>query len=83
MNKRTQQVIVLSSVFTLYIAVFLDYILGPMINVMEDFLRFFALFGLLTLFVSSIMSAFTKEIYQIFGKPFKKVHHIVAYTVYH
>ncbi len=80
MNKRTQQVIILSSVFTLYIAVFLDYILGPMINVMEDFLRFFALFGLLTLFVSSIMSAFTKEIYQIFGKPFKKVHHIVAYT---
>ncbi|MHA1447595.1 MAG: hypothetical protein ACTSSN_12945, partial [Candidatus Heimdallarchaeaceae archaeon] len=48
-------------------------------DVMYDFVRILALFGLLTLFVSSIMTAFTKEIFQLFGKPFKKVHHIVAY----
>ncbi|MHA1220077.1 MAG: hypothetical protein ACTSO5_15565 [Candidatus Heimdallarchaeaceae archaeon] len=79
MNKRLKQVIVLSSVFLLYLAVFLVYILGDRFDVMYDFVRILALFGLLTLFVSSIMTAFTKEIFQLFGKPFKKVHHIVAY----
>ncbi|MCG3259841.1 MAG: hypothetical protein H7644_08845 [Candidatus Heimdallarchaeota archaeon] len=79
MNKRLKQVIVLSSVFLLYLAVFLVFILGDRFDVMYDFVRILALFGLLTLFVSSIMTAFTKEIFQLFGKPFKKVHHIVAY----
>lgn len=79
MNKRLKQVIVLSSVFLLYLAVFLVFILGDRFDVMYDFVRILALFGLLTLFVSSIMAAFNKEIFQIFGKPFKKVHHIVAY----
>ncbi|MHA1515073.1 MAG: hypothetical protein ACTSPF_06010 [Candidatus Heimdallarchaeaceae archaeon] len=79
MNKRLKQVIVLSSVFLLYLAVFLVYILGDRFDVMYDFVRILALFGLLTLFVSSIMTAFTKEIFQLFGKPFKKIHHIVAY----
>ncbi len=79
MNKRLKQVIVLSSVFLLYLAVFLVFILGDRFDVMYDFVRILALFGLLTLFVSSIMTAFTKEIFQLFGKPFKKIHHIVAY----
>ncbi len=80
MNKKVKQSIILSSIFVLYLIVFLIFILGPKISVMEDFLRFFGLAGLLTLFVSSIMAAFTKEIYQIYGKPFKKIHHIISYT---
>jgi DMSO/TMAO reductase YedYZ heme-binding membrane subunit len=80
MEKRTKQIIVISSVFSLYLAVFLVFILGPKTVVLYDFTRIFALFGLLTLFVSSIMAAFTKEVYQIFGKPYKKIHHIFAIT---
>ena len=80
MNKRTKQIIIIAGILSLYLAVFLVFILGPMTVVLYDLVRILALFGLLTLFVSSIMAAFTKEIYQIFGKPYKKVHHIFAYT---
>jgi len=78
MEKRVKQILVISGVIIIYILVFIFYILGPFTTRIEDFTRFFALFGLLSLLISSIMAAFTKEIYQIFGKPFKTVHHFIA-----
>lgn len=80
MNRRTKQIIFIAGIFSLYLAVFLVFILEPMTGILNEFIRIFALFGLLTLSISSIMAAFTREIYQIFGKPFKKIHHIFAYT---
>ena len=80
MEKRVRQIIIISGVFILYLVVFLVFILNPFTIPLYDLVRITALFGLLTLFISSIMAAFTKEIYQIFGKPFKKIHHIFAYT---
>ena len=78
MDKRKKQFLILSGGFSLYIIIFIIYILDTRANVLEEFISFFALFGLLSLFISSIMAAFTREIYKIFGKPFKKVHHYIA-----
>ncbi len=80
MEKKVKQIILISSLSALYLTVFLIFILRPLGPFIEEFLRFLALFGLLSLFVSSIMAAFTRETFQIFGKPFKKVHHIIALT---
>ncbi len=79
-EKKAKQIILISSVSVLYLAVFLIFILKPLGLVIEEFYRFFALFGLLSLFISSIMAAFTRELFQVFGKPFKKIHHISALT---
>ena len=78
MDKKVKQILTISAVVILYVLVFIFYILGPLTTRIEDFTRFFALFGLLSLLISSIMAAFTREIYQIFGKPFKTVHHFIA-----
>ncbi len=80
MEKKGKRIILISSLSVLYLTVFLIYILRSLGPFIEEFLRFLALFGLLSLFVSSIMAAFTREIFQVFGKPFKKVHHIIALT---
>jgi len=80
MEKKVKQILLISSLSALYLTVFLIYILKPLGPFIEEFLRFLALFGLLSLFVSSIMAAFTREIFQVLGKPFKKVHHIIALT---
>lgn len=39
------------------------------------FTRLFALLGLVALFISSILTPFAKELYQMYKKPFIKVHH--------
>ncbi|MCG3223124.1 MAG: hypothetical protein H7647_01570 [Candidatus Heimdallarchaeota archaeon] len=80
MEKKAKQIILIGSLSALYLTVFLIYILRPLDLILEEFSRFLALFGLLSLFVSSIMAAFTREIFQVLGKPFKKVHHIIGLT---
>lgn len=80
MDKKVKQIILIGSLSALYLTVFLIFILRPLDPFIVELFRFLALFGLLSLFVSSIMAAFTREIFQIFGKPFKKVHHIIALT---
>lgn len=75
-----QSLLLLSSVLAIYVVVFVLYIIKPLGSPLEEAIRFFALFGLLNLAISSIMAAFTREIYKIFGKPFIKIHHIVALT---
>ncbi len=79
-GEKSEANLLIGSLSTLYITVFLIYILRPLDLFLEEFSRFLALFGLLSLFVSSIMAAFTREIFQVLGKPFKKVHHIIALT---
>jgi predicted ferric reductase len=78
MDKRKKQFLILTGVFSLYLIIFIIYIVDAKTNVLEEFIRILALFGLLSLFISSIMAAFTREIYKLFGKPFKKVHHYIA-----
>ena len=78
MEKKVQKILIISGVISLYVLVFIFYILGSFTVRLEDFARIFALFGLLSLLISSFMAAFTKEIYKIFGHPFKKIHHFIA-----
>jgi hypothetical protein len=58
-------------------------ILIPIILVLNTpelfFLRLFALYGYFMLATAATMSPFLKEIHQIFGKPFLKVHHVFAF----
>lgn len=78
MEMKLKQILVLSGIACLYILVFIFYVLNPFTDALEDISRIFALIGLLSLILSSIMAAFTREVYQVFGKPFKKVHHFIA-----
>ena len=52
----------------------------PLSQFSSFFVRLFSLLGLVALFISSIFSLFTKELYQIFKKSFIKIHHASAYT---
>ena len=78
MEKKIKQILVLSGILILYVLVFVFYVLNPFTGPLEDISRILALFGLLSLILSSIMAAFTKEVFQIFGQPFKKIHHFIA-----
>jgi len=49
--------------------------LDPLDATFWFFTRLFALLGLVALFVSSILTPFAKELYQIYKKPFIKIHH--------
>lgn len=44
-------------------------------NLFNFFVRLFSLLGLVALFVSSMFTPFQKELYQMFKKPFIKIHH--------
>lgn len=79
MEKRLKQVLVVIGVLFLYVFVTMFYIWNnPFANALKDISRLFALFGLLSMILSSIMAAFTREIFKIFGKSFIKVHHFIA-----
>ena len=65
-------VLVLSLIITL-IALFTPYTHG-----LELMVRLFALWGFLMLAIATMMTPYLKQIYQLFGKPFIKIHHIFA-----
>jgi predicted ferric reductase len=44
------------------------------------FIRLFGLWGYLCLAIAAMMSPFLKEINQVFGKPFIKLHHVFAFS---
>ena len=72
---------ILGSVVGLNLLVIILYILNIFVantkstNVFDYFVRIFALLGLVALFISSMFTAFQKELYAAFKKPFIKIHH--------
>ncbi len=62
----------------LYIVIIALFLTNPSSDYYEFFVRFFALTGLYALSIATLMTPFLKEIYQMFGKPFLKVHHAFA-----
>ncbi len=49
-------------------------------NILNFFIRFFGLWGYLSMAIAAIMTPFLKEINQMFGRPFLIIHHIFAYA---
>jgi len=49
-----------------------------MISVDNFFVRLCSLLGIVALFISAVLTPFSKELYQIFKKSFIKIHHIFA-----
>ena len=78
MEKKTKKIIVISSFLSIYVLVIILFFIGGLTSVLDEFTQICALLGLLSLILSSIMAVFTREIYKIFGKPFKTIHHYVA-----
>lgn len=78
MEVKTKKIILISSFIALYILVIVLFFLGGLTSVLDEFTQICALLGLLSLILSSIMSIFTRDIYKIFGKPFKTLHHYIA-----
>lgn len=62
----------------LYVAVALPVLLNPSSEWTGSLIRFAALAGFTSLFLSTVVSAFTREIYQIFSRPYTEIHHLFA-----
>ncbi len=62
----------------LYIVIIALFLTNPSSDHYEFFIRLFALTGLYSLSIATLMTPFLKEIYQAFGKPFLKIHHVFA-----
>lgn len=61
-----------------YIFVILLFALNPISEISYFFIHLFALLGLTSLFIATIMTPFQRELFKIFGKPFIKIHHIFS-----
>jgi len=70
--------IVLGGIMGLYLIIFVLFLTNPSDDYYSFFVRLFALTGLYGLLIATLMTPFLKEIYQIFGKPFLKIHHTFA-----
>jgi DMSO/TMAO reductase YedYZ heme-binding membrane subunit len=69
--------LILINVF-LFIVVFVFFILTPVQDGFDFFIRFGALFGFTAMFIATTMSPFMVQLYKIFGKSFIKLHHIFS-----
>ncbi|MHA1368017.1 MAG: hypothetical protein ACTSXA_12600 [Candidatus Heimdallarchaeota archaeon] len=79
MNKA--KIAIISSIVGLYIAIILLFFATTLSgSVFYNFVRLFALLGLLSMFFSAIIAPFQKELYQVFKKPFLKIHHTFTIT---
>lgn len=77
-KKALQRPLIIVSFLILYAAVSLPVIFNPSLEWTSSIVRFAALTGFVSLFLSTLTSAFTRQIYQIFSRPFMKIHHVFA-----
>ncbi len=68
----------ISGIASLYAVVIILFLMTPSPNIYNYLLRFFALTGFFGITIAATMTPFMKEIYQEFGKPFIKIHHLFA-----
>ncbi|MBD3405180.1 MAG: hypothetical protein GF411_03475 [Candidatus Lokiarchaeota archaeon] len=77
-DNQRKQILIILSIIVLFAAAILPVVLNPSTNVFDSIIRVAALTGFVSLFVASILSSFTRQIYKIFSKPFVKIHHLFA-----
>lgn len=77
-SNQTKRLLIVILFVVLYVAVSLPVLLNPSSEWTGSLVRFCALAGFTSLFLSAVLSAFTREVYQIFSRPFMGLHHIFA-----
>ncbi|MFO7796757.1 MAG: ferric reductase-like transmembrane domain-containing protein [Promethearchaeia archaeon] len=65
-------------IVTLYVWVTILFFLNPIGGVEDYFIRLAVLYGFTSLFLTSIITPFMKEVYQMFGTSFIKIHHLFS-----
>ncbi len=78
MNFNRKAIGLISINLLLFIAVFILFLLTPIPDTYNFFIRLCALFGFTAMFIATTMSPFMVQLYKIFGKPFVKLHHIYS-----
>ncbi len=74
------KLIVIGSVFSLYLLILILLLIKPIDSAVFFFIDFFALFGLTSMFIATMIAPFQKELFRIFRKPFIKIHHAFSIT---
>ncbi|MBN1330283.1 MAG: hypothetical protein JXA54_12485 [Candidatus Heimdallarchaeota archaeon] len=69
----------IGGIISLNVAVIILFLLNrPWLDIDNFFVRLCSLLGIVALFFSAVLTPFLKELYQIFKKPFIKIHHASA-----
>ncbi|MGV9169880.1 MAG: ferric reductase-like transmembrane domain-containing protein [Promethearchaeia archaeon] len=77
-DKTIQKSLIVLSFVALYIGVSQSVVLNPSEEFTNSIIRLAALNGFVSLFLATALAAFTREIYQIFSRPFMAIHHVLA-----
>jgi predicted ferric reductase len=75
MNIKKKGYYLIVLVALLFIWVISLFFLTPIKSVSDFFTRFAVLLGYTCLFLATLMTPFMKQLYQLYGKPFIKIHH--------
>ena len=78
MNINTKALLFYLAILTLYSLVIILFLLTPIRDPYDFFIRICALLGFTSIIIASIMSAFMVQIYKYFGKKFIKLHHFFS-----
>lgn len=78
MALKTTGVIFLLGIVALSIGILALALSSPFTSPLGLFVRLFALYGYLALSIATAMTPFLREVSQVFGRPFMKVHHTFA-----
>ena len=78
MNKKTNSRLFYLAILSLYIIVIILFLLTPIRDPYDFFIRICALLGFTSMFIASIMTPFMVQIYKYFGKKFIKIHHFFS-----
>ncbi|MBD3353671.1 MAG: hypothetical protein GF364_19460 [Candidatus Lokiarchaeota archaeon] len=70
--------IILSGIIGLFVIILILFLTTPIVDPFDFFIRIFALLGFYSISIATLLTPFLKQIYQAFGKPFLKIHHIFA-----
>lgn len=69
---------VIGFIAALYVWVTILFFLNPIEGIEDYFIRLAVLWGFTSLFLTSVITPFMKEVYQIFGTSFIKIHHLFS-----
>ena len=70
---------VIIAILLLYVFSIILVLLGPpAVNLFDLLERLFAIIGIITLFIASMMTPFQRQLYKIFDQSFTKIHHFFS-----
>ncbi|UCC19173.1 MAG: hypothetical protein JSV62_13890 [Promethearchaeota archaeon] len=75
---KKEAIIIIASALSLYILILVFFLLTPFLDGFDFIIRFGAIFGFTSMFITTMMTPFAVQLYKIFGKPFIKVHHLFS-----